>query len=89
VAYNLGDSKIMINDIQNPADCETLILNLPADQRFEGFVEFKKFDDIGFFPGNLSIESCSHFLYITSDVKGKSKLNNRLNLLFIDKFNKN
>ena len=47
-------------------DGEALILPLdPKTERFEGFVDFTKFEDIGFFPGCLDIASCSHFLYVT------------------------
>ena len=71
----------------NMAGSETLILQLAPHERFEGFADFKKFDDIGFFPGRMSIESCSHFLYLTHDTRpDRSKLSNRLNLLLIDKF---
>lgn len=49
----------------NMAERETLILQLAPNERFEGFADFKKFDDIGFFPGRMNIESCSHFLYLT------------------------
>ena len=68
------------------AGCETFILNLAPNERFEGFVEFKKYQDIGFFPGKMTIESCSHFLFLTHDENCNSKHSNRLNLLLINKF---
>ena len=66
---------------------EAYILKIPEDERFVAFVDFNQFTDIGFYPEHLSIECCSHFLYITTTrgVEGDI-LNTKLNLLLVDPY---
>jgi hypothetical protein len=85
MVYNLGESKLVIQNILRIGSKRTFILNLDADEKFVAFVHFKKFEDAGFFIDDLRVECCSHFLYMTRAAHG-DQAGNRLNLLFIDPF---
>jgi hypothetical protein len=90
IAYNLGDSKIVIQSILAQNNEKKFILDLDPEERFVSFVSFKDFEDIGFFPDNLQIECCSHFLFLTTSrfYRGKQVIENVLNLLLVDPYYK-
>ena len=44
---------------------KSYILDLLPGDEFVAFVQFKSFQDIGFFTDDIRIECCSHFLFIT------------------------
>jgi len=48
------------------------ILDIHPEERFISFVEFNLYEDIGFYPENLSIDCCSCFLFLTTK-KDKSQ----------------
>jgi hypothetical protein len=66
IVYNLGDSKLVLQNTLLMDDKKCYILELPKEDKFVGFVKFNQFEDIGFYPKNLSIECCSHFLFMTT-----------------------
>lgn len=87
---NLGETKLIIDNLLDPKENKKMILDLDKDEKFVCFVEFNSFQDIGFFPKNLDIECCSKFLFITSPRMhskdfGKASMN-CLNLLLIDPY---
>jgi hypothetical protein len=87
---NLGETKLLIDNLLDPKENKKLVLDLELDEKFICFVEFNKFEDLGFFPENLDIECCSKFVYITqprlhSDSFGSAH-HNHLNLLLIDPY---
>lgn len=86
IAYNLGDSKVLIQNVQQKGGHKIFILDMPKNERFENFVSFQSYGDIGFDPAGLNIELCSHFLFVTHDKNNHKKLANRLNLLLLDPF---
>ena len=91
MVHNLGESKLIIDVILNPASKRKLVLDLDPEEKFVGFVEFKSYEDIGFYPKHLNIECCSKFLYMTAGrVNGISKIGqitkNKINLLLIDPY---
>jgi hypothetical protein len=53
-------------------------------------VEFNSFEDIGFYPTNLTIECCSSFMYMTTTMeKSRSaRASNKLYLMMIDPYYK-
>lgn len=85
MVYNLGESKLVIQNILRIGSKRTFILNLDEDTKFVSFVHFKKFEDAGFFIDDLRVECCSHFLYMTRAENG-DQAENKLNLLLIDPF---
>ena len=88
IAYNLGDSKICIQNTLQMADKRMYLLNLNPDERFVCFLDFNQFEDIGFYPANLRIECCAHICFMTTGA-GKSKGDqryNRINLILMDPF---
>ena len=87
---NLGETKLVIDNLLDPNENKKMILDLDQDEKFVCFVEFNSFQDIGFFPTNLDIECCSKFLFVTSPRMhskdyGKGTFN-CLNLLLIDPY---
>lgn len=88
ITYNLGDSKIVIQNILQLDNKRKYIINLMPDEKFVCFVHFNQFEDIGFYPQGMRIECCSHFAYLTAgrgDMAGNIK-KNRINLILIDPF---
>jgi hypothetical protein len=88
ICYNLGDSKIVIQNILQLDNKRKYIINLMPDEKFVCFVHFNQFEDIGFYPQGLRIECCSHFAYLTAgrgDMAGNIT-KNRINLILIDPF---
>ena len=67
---------------------KSYILDLLPGDEFVAFVQFKTFRDIGFFPDDLKIECCSHFLFITQNDNFHNGQGNRFNLLLVDPFYK-
>ena len=58
-------------------------------EKFVSFVEFNRYEDIGFYPDNMSIECCSCFLFVTSKTSDSldSQINStKLNLLLADPY---
>lgn len=64
------------------------MIELDPQERFVTFVEFNKYQDIGFYPHNLSIECCSCFLFLTTKRhKGEDDNNTTyFNLLLADPY---
>ena len=87
IAYNLGSQKIILQSAMKPSVKKAYIIHVPEDERFLGFVDFNNYVDIGFYPKNLKIECCSHFLYLTT-TKGAERdyYQTKLNLLLVDPF---
>ena len=46
-------------------------------------IEFKNLHDVGFYPGNLNIEACSRFAFLTLNKKKKQYI---VNFLLVDPF---
>lgn len=87
---NLGETKLVIDNLLDPKENKKLILDLDQDEKFVCFVEFNSYQDLGFFPQNLDIECCAKFLFVTSprlhsDGFGEPEQNN-LNLLLVDPY---
>ena len=70
IAYNLGDSKLILQNTLLVEEKRCYVLELPDEDRFVSFVKFHQFEDIGFYPSNLRIECCSHFLFMTAPKNG-------------------
>jgi hypothetical protein len=88
ICYNLGDSKIILQNTLQIEVKRNYIITLPPDEKFVCFINFNQFEDIGFYPKGLRIECCSHFAFLTSG-KGLSTghmQKNRINLVLIDPF---
>ena len=88
ICYNLGDSKIVLQNILQLDNKRKYIVNLMPDEKFVCFVQFNQFEDIGFYPNGLRVECRSHFAFLTAG-KGEFSGNitkNRINLLLIDPF---
>jgi hypothetical protein len=62
-AYNIGLRKLIIQTCQGRQ--KQLVYELPNEEFFVSFVEYRKFEDIGFYPGDLRIEMCSNFTFLT------------------------
>lgn len=62
---------------------QSFIYKFPRNETFISFSEYNQHEDIGFFPGDLRLEMCSHVAFLTHD-----RLKNEaiLNLLFIDPY---
>ena len=88
IVYNLGDSKLILLNTLLVDEKRCYVLELPKEDKFVCFVKFNQFEDIGFYPRNLSIECCSHFLFMTTSPNNKNKdpKKNNLNLLFFDPY---
>lgn len=62
---------------------------MQPDEKFVCFIEFNKYEEIGFNPEGLRIECCSHFAFLTrkdDGVGGDKFSGNKMNLLQIDAF---
>ena len=67
LCYNLGFNKIVAhNTLENG---KKYIIHLEDGHTFVNFIDFKTLEDIGFYPGNLRMEACSRFAFITLDQK--------------------
>jgi hypothetical protein len=86
----MGERKLIIDDLLDPKQERKYILDLDHNDRFQGFIDFNSYGDIGFFPENLDIECCAKILFLTTarvhtgDFGNKKK--NNLNLLLIDMY---
>jgi len=67
-------------------DGKQYVIHLPKGHTFVNFIEFNKLEDIGFFPGNLRLEPCSRFAFITLDQKDKWYPVFNINFLLIDPY---
>ena len=87
IAYNMGDNRIFLQNIQQ-ATPQVFVLEMEPDEQFLGFVEFRNYTDIGFYPKDIRIECCSKFLFMTKrkNLASKDIQGNRLNLLLADPF---
>jgi hypothetical protein len=60
-----------------------MILHIPDEEKFMGFIEFNSFFDVGFKPTGLSTNTSTKFAYLTvNDVTQKMVVN----LLIIDPY---
>ena len=60
---------------------------MEPDEKFVCFIQFNKYEDLGFFTEDLRIECCSHFAYMTRQEDKLNKyLGNRINILLVDPF---
>lgn len=57
------------------------IHELENSEGFVSLIEFNRFEDIGFNPSDINIESNSHFAFLTFD---RLKCQSTVNLIFID-----
>jgi hypothetical protein len=80
-AYNIGLKKVVIQTCQGRQ--QQLIYELPSDETFVSFVEYKSLKDIGFYPGKLRIEMCSNFTFLTHN-----KFTNKIvvNFMLVDPY---
>ena len=78
-AYNLGLKKLMIQNTQE--ENRNFIYELPEQETFVSFIEYKKFEDIGFYPSNLKIEMCSNFVFLS-----KQGSHTFVNVLLVDPY---
>ena len=64
------------------------MIELDPQEQFVTFVEFNKYQDIGFYPQDLRIECCSCFLFLTTKrAKRANDVNTTVfNLLLVDPF---
>jgi len=81
VVYNLGLKKILIQSCIGVR--KQLVYELPSNQSFVNFIEFNNLDDIGFYPGNLRIQCCSVFAFLTQSTTSQ---NMNVNLLIVDPY---
>jgi len=79
--YNIGMRKLVIHNTLTNG--KQYVYELGSHESFVSFVEFNKFEDIGFYPDNLRIEMCSHFCFLTRDKKTNTNL---INFLLIDPY---
>ena len=86
LCYNLGSSKVVLQNTLKVGTKKTYILDLLPGDEFVAFVKFKSFQDIGFFTQDIRIECCSHFLFITQNDSVEDGRGNRMNLLLVDPF---
>ena len=88
LAYNLGDSKLVFQNTLQVDPKRKFLLKLPAGERFVSFLQFNRYEDIGFFPTGLRVECCSSFAFLTAGAGAKSGdvEYNRMNLVLIDPF---
>jgi hypothetical protein len=84
LAYNVGQQKIFVQSTLKIKAKETLILEIPPEERFLSFVQFNKFMDIGFYPDLLNVECCAHICYMTAGINSMNNGSNRIYLLLID-----
>ena len=84
LAYNVGQQKIFVQSTLKIKAKETLILEIPPEERFLSFVQFNKFMDIGFYPDLLNVECCAHVCYMTAGINSMNNGSNRIYLLLID-----
>jgi hypothetical protein len=66
ICYNLGDSKIVLQNTLQLDSKRKYIIPMKSDEKFVCFVTFNQFEDIGFYPVGLRVECCSHFAYLTT-----------------------
>lgn len=79
--YNIGLNKLVIqNTLPNG---KQYIHNFPSHETFIDHVQFRKLSDIGFYPGNLSIEASSRFAFLTYDKRKKEYI---VNFLAVDPY---
>lgn len=70
--------------IQNTlGSCKAYIYELPKDESFMDFVEYRHFEDVGFYPMNLRIEMCSNFVFLTYNQKLKKTF---VNVMLVDPY---
>jgi hypothetical protein len=62
-ANNVGQQKIIIKSTLKGG--LTYVYELPKTERFVNFVEFNKFEDLGFYPGKLRIEMCTNIVFLS------------------------
>ena len=86
LAYNLGESKIILQNIQEVGTRKAYILNMEPDEKFVCFIKFNKYEDIGFFTEDLRIECCSHIAYLTRKDDKNKFFGNKINILLVDPF---
>jgi len=61
--YNIGQRKLVIH---NTLPGGVLYIHeLPVGEKFISFVKYNKLKDFGFYKGQLRIEGCSNFVYLT------------------------
>ena len=46
-------------------DCQNMLYEIPLEEKFVGFVEYKSLDDTGLVSENLSVDAASQFPYLT------------------------
>lgn len=64
------------------------LLKLKPGERFVAFLQFNRYEDIGFFPTGLRVECCSSFAFMTAGAgpnAGDVEFN-RINLILMDPF---
>lgn len=90
LSYNLGSSKIIIQNTLRVGAKKTFILEMQDGDEFISFVKFNKFEDIGLFAEDLRIECCSHIAFITQNDELEERngpyQGNRLNVILLDPF---
>lgn len=59
IAYNLGIHKLAIMNQQDHEDPKQYILEMEEDEEFICFLNFNKYEDIGFYPDMMRIYGCS------------------------------
>ena len=86
LVYNLGERKLVIQSTLIVKAKQPYILNLEPDETFVNFIQVDRYEDIRFFPDDLRVECCSHFLLMVRKTGSQNFENNRnrLYLLLID-----
>lgn len=67
------------------------ILELSPNEKFVTFVQFNRYNDIGFYPDDLNIDCCSRFYFITTKryKNPDERDSTTFNLLLVDPFHSN
>ena len=81
IAYNIGDHKLVIQN--SLGDGHQYLFNLPDEESFINFSQFKSFEDIGYLNDTLKLDNESNFVYLSLD---KNRIFISINILFVDIF---
>jgi hypothetical protein len=81
IMYNIGMKKMVIQNTMG--SCKSFIYELPKDETFIDFVEYKSFEDVGFYPMNMRIEMCSNFVFLTYNKNLKKTF---VNVMLVDPY---
>ena len=91
IAQNLGDQRILLINKEMKKKKKVHILELDPNEKFVTFVQFNRYNDIGFYPKGLNIDCCARFYFITTKrYKTPDDIDtSNFNLLLLDPYHPN